>query len=189
MTNPAFLRAIERGDLTNAMVAATPGGIEAQEACGQRDMASNFKTLPKGMDREIAEGLGFKFLPEGGDDIFDAVDAPAGWSIRPTDHSMHSDIVDDQGRVRGGIFYKAAFYDRRADGRWSQRYQAKVQYDAEYNRTSVDAFDTATGTILQAFPVPQDDRPAWERAEQPEKDAKDYLTEHFPDWNNAAAYW
>ena len=48
------------------------------------------------------------------DDLFVSCVLPEGWSKRPTDHSMWSDLVDNKDRVRARIFYKAAFYDRRA---------------------------------------------------------------------------
>lgn len=41
---PASLAAMVRVDIANALVAATPGGIEAQEARCRRDMARVFAT-------------------------------------------------------------------------------------------------------------------------------------------------
>jgi len=43
--NLAALRALAEGDDENFVVAATPGGIEAQEAQGQRDFVAS-DTLP-----------------------------------------------------------------------------------------------------------------------------------------------
>lgn len=43
------------------------------------------------------------------------VELPDGWKKVGTNHDMHSDLVDETGKVRASIFYKAAFYDRRAD--------------------------------------------------------------------------
>ena len=39
---------------------------------------------------------------------------PNGWKKQATDHSMWSELIDDKGKVRATIFYKAAFYDQRA---------------------------------------------------------------------------
>ena len=44
--NPAAIIALAQGDIENALIAATPGGIEAQEARGQQEFAAN-STLPK----------------------------------------------------------------------------------------------------------------------------------------------
>src|SRR6185436_8068032 len=43
-----------------------------------------------------------------------------------TDHSMYTDLVDDKGRVRASIFYKAAFYDRKADISFKRRFSIRV---------------------------------------------------------------
>jgi hypothetical protein len=120
--NPAALLAALSGDVSNAEVASTPGGIEAQEAAGQAMLCASAQ-LPKkmlGCTRESLEALGFKFGADV-DELFVTCTLPAGWKKKATDHSMHSDLVDEQGRTRAGIFYKAAFYDRRADMMWNEQ--------------------------------------------------------------------
>lgn len=106
------LSALADGDLKNALVAKTPGGIEAQEAQGQKDLIRS-SYLPKECPRDELEALGFKF-GEDHDDIFINVEMPKGWSKRATDSAYWTDLIDNEGVVRGAIFYKAAFYDRRA---------------------------------------------------------------------------
>ena len=188
--SPAALGAALKGDFANAAIAATPGGIERQEAEGQRQMASSFRTLPKSMDREPAEKFGFTF-GDNADEIFVNVAAPEGWSIRPTEHSMHSDIVDEQGRVRGGIFYKAAFYDRRADGHWQTRYCVERQYAVppDYSVIAFKAVDTATGEVLFSEPVPDGDSDKWTRQNAAEDIVRNKLEERFPDYRDVTAYW
>jgi hypothetical protein len=46
--------------------------------------------------------------------MFRPATLPEGWRREGSDHAMWSHIVDDQGRKRASIFYKAAFYDRGA---------------------------------------------------------------------------
>lgn len=111
--SPAALRAALRGDLRNANLASTPGGIEAQEAQGQRDLVDSGNRIPKQGSLEVAAALGLK-LGENADDLFVYVELPKGWRIQPTDHSMWSELVDAEGKKRAAIFYKAAFYDRHA---------------------------------------------------------------------------
>ena len=121
--SPAVLKALGDGDIENGLIAATPGGIEAQEARGQTILCSN-ELLPKKMyniKREEMESLGFRFHDTPNDDpLFVHVSLPEGWTKRPTEHSMWSELVDQEGKVRAKIFYKAAFYDRRADLSWEQ---------------------------------------------------------------------
>lgn len=99
------------------LIAASRGGIEAQEAQGQRDLL-NSETLPSEIlhcTQEDMEALGFDFGDEvPGDPLFRQVRLPAGWSRKGSPHAMWSDIVDERGIARVAVFYKAAFYDRRA---------------------------------------------------------------------------
>lgn len=186
--NAAALVAAAKGDIANALIASTPGGIEAQEARGQAEMASSFRTLPKDMSRETGESFGFVYGEEA-DDIFINVIPPAGWRIEPTKHHMHSDIIDAQGRKRGAIFYKAAFYDRRASGNWMPRYQVVPDWSPSDGVTSVPVFDNATGEVLERYDVPASDLPSWQKSESAEKAAAAFLDERFPDHRNQAAYW
>lgn len=94
------------------------GGIEAQEAQGQREMvASSVLPFPNWQSSDAAfEELGFKFGDKiAGDDLFRQATLPAGWTKVGSDHAMWSYVADERGINRVGIFYKAAFYDRRAD--------------------------------------------------------------------------
>ena len=94
---------------------ACGGGIEAQEARGQRELAASSQ-LPTDMTGDVHAMLteaGAVFWETGASDpLFQDVTLPEGWKIAPTDHSMWSDLVDAAGVKRASIFYKAAFYDR-----------------------------------------------------------------------------
>lgn len=115
--SPAALKALLSGDNKNFLAASTPGGIEAQEREGQ--IEQSFKdTLPKemrGCTRADFEAMGIEFLGPDEDELFLKVKFPPGWRKRATEHSMHTELLDNEGRVRANIFYKAAFYDRRAN--------------------------------------------------------------------------
>lgn len=109
-------------------------GIEAQEAQGQRELVSSAQ-LPAGLSdyrngpgaKEIYETLGFKVIgPSRSDELFLDVELAEGWSKKATDHDMWSDLLDDKGRKRAGIFYKAAFYDRKADIYFKNRISFRV---------------------------------------------------------------
>lgn len=94
-----------------------PMAIEHQEAKGQESFVKS-DTLPTKMDpasKEILEAAGVKFLgPVENDDQFQYVTLPAGWKKVPTDHSMWSELLDQDGKEIASIFYKASFYDRSA---------------------------------------------------------------------------
>jgi hypothetical protein len=70
--------------------------------------------MNSGTDADLI-ALGFTLgEPHASDPMFRPATLPAGWSKKGTDHSMWSQVVDEHGRKRLSIFYKAAFYDRDA---------------------------------------------------------------------------
>ncbi len=92
------------------------GPIERQERDGQRQLV-NSDRLPTDIkgDRGEWEALGFTFGdPDPGDPMFMPATLPEGWKREGSDHAMWSYLVDQHGRQRVAIFYKAAFYDRGA---------------------------------------------------------------------------
>jgi hypothetical protein len=187
---PAALSAVAAGDMHNALVAATPGGIEAQEKAGQAMLTLKFNQLPKeyiywrgtGTAREMMERVGFRFGADV-DNLFVSVTPPEGWTLRASDHSMHSYIHDGQGRKRGSVFYKAAFYDRRAHFSFNTRYQGGGDYEGHkrYSR----ARDTATGAVLIEYGPTED----FSQSEKEDRVTFEWLDSAFPDWHNVEAYW
>lgn len=90
--------------------------IEGMEAAGQRELVHS-STLPSDMKpgEDAYLALGFTFGPvDDSDRMFRPATLPAGWRKEGSDHSMWSYVVDELGRRRVAIFYKAAFYDRSA---------------------------------------------------------------------------
>lgn len=91
--------------------------IEEMERDGQRQLVDS-TDLPSESERtddSVYEALGFTFgQPHAHDPLFRPATLPEGWKREGSDHAMWSYIVDDKGRRRVSIFYKAAFYDRKA---------------------------------------------------------------------------
>lgn len=184
MRSAAFGKAVEE-----VLAKAGTGAIERSEAEGQRQLVSNFTALPRRMDRAAADAFGFVF-GENVDDLFVNVVPPPGWRLEATTHPMHSDIFDEHGRRRGGVFYKASFYDRNAHGNWSTRYRIEDEYSSEYDTVAVKAVDTATGEVLVSEPVVADENvERWNRADEPQARVVAWLTERYPDYESVTAYW
>lgn len=188
--NPAALAAAARGDLHNALTAATPGGIEAQEKAGQALLVAS-TNMPKEMrpSREAFEKVGFKFGNEV-DELFLSATLPAGWKRAATDHSMHSKILDEHGRERVAIFYKAAFYDRRADAGLVRRYQIGTIYHGDAGSEGLaedEVFLTITdgGKEIHRFPAVK--RP--KQFDGPRDEAGAWLAEKFPNADDPTANW
>lgn len=88
--------------------------VPDMEAEGQHQLV-NSSRMPADGDWGTLEYLGFsKGDPVSGDPLFVEATLPGGWKKQGTDHAMHSDVVDERGLPRVGVFYKAAFYDRDA---------------------------------------------------------------------------
>lgn len=185
--NPAAIGALARGDLENFLVAATPGGIEAQEAAGQATFCAK-QILPKELrhvTREQLEAIGFKFGTDH-DDIFVNATLPAGWTKKASDHSMWSYLLDAKGRKRASIFYKAAFYDRSASMSMDCRYSlSRYEKGSDSDRTRICALDGNT-EIKDFGEYALGDR---NRRDVLEFEANTWMNEHYPNRDDAFAYW
>jgi hypothetical protein len=185
--NPAALSALVKGDIDNFVTASTPGGIEAQEAQGQRQLVAS-EQIPKeiiGATREQLTALGFEFGADV-DELFVACKLPAGWSKRASNHSMHSDLVDDKGRVRAGIFYKAAFYDRRADMRMNRRFNPSTFEEGtqpDHYRAVVKDGDQVVAEFGEWH------RKNFDLESELGAKATEWLDANKPEWRSVAAYW
>ncbi len=183
---PAMLRAESEG---RGMMAGTPGAIEVSEAAGQVELV-NSATLPAemGIDREtVTKATGIQF-GDMADDLFIDVVLPAGWSKRATDHSMHSELVDDRGRVRAGIFYKATFYDRRADLHFKRFFEIGGDYvenEAEVMEVKVV---NANGDLVKDFGA-ADRRESSDKYYALQDEAWVWLDENHPNHGDPFAYW
>jgi hypothetical protein len=191
VTNTSDPRHIAATDSFSWIMGGNPGAIEAQEAAGQQDLV-NSEVLPTEVQgrREDFEKMGIVFgEPVKGDPIFTHCTLPTGWEKRPTDHSMWSDLVDDKGRKRAGIFYKAAFYDRSAH--MSPPF-ARICVDADYKQedfTFAEVKDGATVLFRTEDIRPADGEKMWDARGRACRAAAAWADEHFPDWRSAFAYW
>lgn len=185
--------------LAEVMIAGLPGAVERQEAAGQAELCRT-EVLPKECPRAELEKFGVVFSDDH-DDLFVNVTLPAGWKKQPTDHSMWSDLIDDKGRKRAAIFYKAAFYDRSAHMNLERRYRVDAYWpcdaagqDMKYGEhTHFRTVARDGGTVLQSFGEIRPDAAyspeAYDLTKKQEADARAWLDERFPEWNDATAYW
>jgi len=202
---PAAMTAAMSGDMENFIAATTPGGIEAQERRGQFEQSTLERLPVKGTsseeDRRMFESLGFKFKLDrtaaqsrGRGEIFVEVEFPKGWRKKPADHSMWSELVDDKGRKRGAIFYKAAFYDRSARVHLERRFGVTSDYGKPMETIFVS---DACGLVKQMCPPMdaaewKDRETATKRSDaldEARKHLSDWLDANYPDWKSPLAYW
>lgn len=166
--------------------------IEDMEARGQQELCNVTTRLPvdfnewgegKGKGKPTLEAAGVKFLgPVEGDDQFQEVTLPEGWEIKPTEHSMWSELVDSDGRKRAAIFYKAAFYDRKAHIDVSRRFDYRTLYPEHPTKTPYVAVVTDGGReVWRSGPLSGSD--------EARDAARAHLAETWPDWDNLTSYW
>lgn len=96
-----------------------PESIERLEAQGQQQLVASSQLPAEGLTPEEAARHHIQIIgPSKGDGLFMDVVLPKGMEKRATNHSMWSDLVNESGEKIAAIFYKAAFYDRRAFIHW-----------------------------------------------------------------------
>lgn len=101
--------------LFGVMSEGQTGYIEGMESAGQEQLLASCDLPTRGSNDPEFLKLGFTFgEPHPHDPMFRPATLPEGWRRDGSDHAMWSYIVDQLGRRRVGIFYKAAFYDRSA---------------------------------------------------------------------------
>lgn len=169
-------------------VGSTDGLIENQERAGQTQLVHS-DCLPTELrsPREEFEALGFAFgQPDPHDPLFTAATLPDGWTKQGSDHDMWSYVLDEHGRRRIGIFYKAAFYDRRADMHiiGLHGYVTSCVYDGKPIVTD-DTWATreaVAAVLLKAAEQAQEDVDHWQGIAETRSDwdetSKKYIAKH-----------
>lgn len=174
-----------------------PEAIYNQESEGQKELNSSDQlprkcNSPRGLNiKEQYELMGIKVISESdGDELFLDVKMPSGWRKEATDHSMWNNLVDDKGRVRGTLFYKAAFYDRDAFVNFKTRYERNCKYyDKEYTYCVIDnsnkevLFETDK---LNSHKMGDD---YFEKQDSYIAQCEDFLDNNYPQHKDINAYW
>lgn len=191
-----------------ALVESIGGGpeklITGMEKRGTQELAAQNTKLPvEGSGDPLWAKLGFVWgEPVAGDPLFRNVTMPAGWRLQTTDHDMWNKLLDEKGRERASIFYKAAFYDRRAQLHPpNKRFGVSARYEKnDFNSSAVTVIDRVTTpeTVLREWPMrtqPKDysdtDGYAAARAmtDADRTEAIAWLTKERPQHEDPLAYW
>lgn len=182
------------GFIIDAMVLGGNKAILRQESQGQRSFVGS-DTLPTkfcrdgSFEKTVLEAAGVKFLGiVDSDPMFQYVELPNGWRKEATDHSMWSKLLDDKGRERAAIFYKAAFYDRSAHILLACRYNISVDYDRLNKENICVANITDCGDVIYST-EPECDQEGLGTINKARNAAAKWLDENYSDWRNPGAYW
>lgn len=146
--------------------------------------------------KEAWEQLGFTFTDIEGDDILCNATLPKGWSIQATEHSMWNNIIDENGMIRGRMYYKAAFYDRHAHMYLECRYKMCNIYVGEDHSTTEIYFGNNEEKLFVAGQIHSKENETREERlarynleEELEEKTRNWANQNYPDWENVHAYW
>lgn len=182
--------------LIESQVVGASGAIEHQKARGQDELVNSDVLPVRCFDEDWQKKLeryGVQFLEVIEDDpIFQEVILPQGWKKVPTDHSMWSDLIDDKGRKRASIFYKAAFYDRSAHISLSRRYN--IDYDYELSEKGKLVYYATDGDkVIYRTPevafTKKHTPEHWQLQDKLRDEVTTWLDDNYPEWENEGAYW
>lgn len=223
----------------NFLISFGKDAIEIQEAIGQAELIHSIQMPTKVNDLILKEEssnkpsnkthhtalsiykkLGFKFITGSkgeivthskNDDLFIDVVLPEGWKKEYTNHSMWSRIIDDKGRERMTVFYKASFYDREAFINLNRRYRLNTEVDDF--RPTMDTYEKEALTVNWGVVKDQDNQVIFKTAGRSYKkrytkkihykwwsereaflktllnEAEAWLNEHYPNHRDHFAYW
>lgn len=170
-----------------------------QEASGQRQLVRS-DVLPTKIngayDFDIKEALteiGFAFGDEvDGDPMFRSVQLPEGWTRKGSSHSLWSHVHDERGRERLSIFYKAAFYDRRAFFSVSPAIRIVVEEVGIENGVKITVHvKKCDELVFSTTPVESigDVHSIYDCHDAERAKAIKWVEENYPDYKNPCAYW
>lgn len=180
-----------------------PGiAIPMQEKRGQQELVSSTRLPVQGSESPEAQASPIQWGDVVKDDpLFREATLPAGWKKVAADHDMWSFIKDDKGRTRAKVFYKAAFYDRRASIDFCRRYTCEVDYrDEAYAKVDVETTAMAMDYgVVPPAPVHKSTRQVpnqknnsqahYAAVEENRKAVEAWLKEKFPNHADPNAYW
>ena len=94
---------------------STTRAMEILELQGQFELCRGTELPTNGSGDLVYLHMGIEFGPVNENDpLFCTATLPDGWSIRPTDDRLWSELVDEDGMVWARIFYRASPHDRHA---------------------------------------------------------------------------
>jgi len=201
------------------------GTVEQQEEQGRNELiiADQLPKTNNDFDRsalEIYKKIGVEIVEDNNnDDLFFSVKLPKGWSKKCTGHNLWTDLLDDKGRKRACIFYKAAFYDRKAFINFEKKITMKVDRlgfinnDYSQEEGSLNYISNKTpfcgvikdfdGKILfktdeircdieltkKGFTTDEYKMESYKIKNKLREECLEWLKIKFPDWEKEEAYW
>lgn len=169
-----------------------PEAIVISERRGQKDLC-NSTDLPikEFWAWEILKAAGVKNLGPS-ERLFNKAELPPGWKKEATSHSMWSDLLDEKGRKRAGIFFKAASYDYDAHMTATRRFSSGADQDdsSDYEGPQFPSISDGgkivwRGPLMTKTPSEKE----WDLRARVGKIAEEKLKSIVPDYEDATKNW
>jgi len=163
--------------------------------------------LPRVIDRYSSDKRGIEALEAAGvefdwkdmsDKLFVPVKLPPGWQKVHRDHAMYMWLVDENGRRRGDIFYKSAFYDRDAFMTVLTRFDIRQLYLKGYGYLVMEVRDQdkvlyrtrpRKNPTARERPSSEDFRDLDVLRKAAHAEALQWLQARYPGWEDPVNYW
>lgn len=208
--------------LFDAVVVGGPNAVELQEARGTTSFIES-DTLPVTMGpvagyeehgpegtMAVLEAMGVEFMGlVENDPVFQYVKLPEGWSKKPGWDPRLSLLVDENGRERASIFYKAASYDRKAILNLLQRFGTitdpegfdsilgalgDTENDVEIRVKIMDGTHMSGDgepihIIESTIPAGGDKLERYQIIKKAKQEATDWLDMYYPYWRDIQISW
>ncbi|MDE5539005.1 MAG: hypothetical protein K2J20_00790 [Bacilli bacterium] len=137
--------------------------------------------------REVWEQLGFVFSDIPGDEVLCYATLPKGWNIKAT-NPVVTEIIDENGMIRGQIFYTATENARSATMYLKCRYEIYSRHvEDDYSGIEV-VFGNANEELFVARLTHLSNDLEYERIRLIDK-VQCWANENYPGWENVDAYW
>lgn len=168
-------------------------GPERQENIPQDLLPKDIRTMADGNGKEVLEKAGIQFISDDSNPELQRIHLPDGWKIVSAGSSRLNNLIDHKGRVRAEIiyggpdlgtfmtvvnYYGISTLDSNA---------GPGLYTAKIKRCD-DVIHTITVSAGRMGSEVRDGSEINLIAEAA-KQAKAWLTEKYPDWTDANAYW
>lgn len=146
--------------------------------------SNNYVLVPKNIDKDIYEKLGFKIYEKKHNKLFYMALLPTNWKLVKVSE-LYTNLIDDLGRIRGEIFYNhkdvAKLTLRR---RYDIRKTSTMFYFMIY-------FGTEEEMLYKTEPIYFSKHIGIREMQEKEarEECAEYALDYYPDYEDPLAYW
>lgn len=166
------------------------GFVEIAETLGQLDILAAdvlpvliFDDCGQPADRSVFEQMGIVFGNEvEGNPLFVNCTLPSGWRKEASNQAEWTYLLDEKGRQRVRIFYKAVSYDSSAH----MTPVGRIYLSGDYTFATVMDGEVE---LFRTENLPLAGQNAWVVHGKARRAAEAWTHFYFPDWENVLAYW